>query len=146
MLRTDFHIVLTTIGNISQPVSFNDLDFAGIKIFLYKLNAMGRNNSNTGGGLDLDAADDILTEIPKLYKVLIHNDDYTPKGFVIFVLKKFFNKIDDDAYKIMMHVHNKGLGIAGIYSFEVAESKVIQVNQFSKSYQCPLKTSFEEEL
>lgn len=105
----------------------------------------GRNKTDSHGGLGLDIENEDLTEVPKLYKVLMHNDDYTPMDFVIFVLKKFFNKIEDDAYKIMLDVHNKGVGLAGIYSFEVAETKVTQVNQFCKNNQHPLKTSFEEE-
>ena len=106
---------------------------------------MGRSKADTNGELDLDIEKDIVTEKPKLYKVLMHNDDYTPMDFVIFVLMKFFNKPQDDAHKIMLDVHNKGVGLAGIYSFEVAESKVAQVNQFSKNNEHPLKTSFEEE-
>lgn len=106
---------------------------------------MGKNKFDTNGGLDLDTENDVSTERPKLYKVLMHNDDYTPMDFVIFVLLKFFNKLEPDAHKIMLDVHNKGVGLAGVYSFEVAESKVMQVNQFSKNNQHPLKTSFEEE-
>lgn len=102
-------------------------------------------NENHGGQLDLDLENEILTQEPKLYKVLIHNDDYTPMDFVIFVLKKFFNKSEELAFKIMLDVHNKGLGIAGIYTFEVAETKSMQVNQFCKNNQHPLKTTFEEE-
>lgn len=105
---------------------------------------MSNSNKNLPeGGLDL--ADETATEEPKLYRVLMHNDDYTPMDFVIFVLKKFFSKNEKDAYEIMLDVHHKGVGLAGIYSFEVAETKVMQVNQFSKSQQHPLKTSFEEE-
>jgi len=100
-----------------------------------------KQNSNP----DLDLENESLTEEPRLYKVLMHNDDYTPMDFVIFVLKKFFNKLDSDAYKIMLDVHNRGVGLAGIYSFEVAETKVMQVNQFCKNNQHPLKTSFEVE-
>ena len=106
---------------------------------------MGNSKHNSGNGLDLDIDPAIEIEIPKLYKVLMHNDDYTPMDFVIFVLKKFFNKLEDEAHKIMLDVHNKGVGLAGIYSFEVAETKVLQVNQFCKNNQHPLKTSFEEE-
>lgn len=101
------------------------------------------NRPSDGTSLDLDI--DNLTQEPKLYKVLLHNDDYTPMDFVIFVLKKFFSKSEDDAFKIMLDVHNKGMGLAGIYSFEVAETKVVQVNQFSRTNQHPLKTSMEEE-
>ena len=110
---------------------------------------MGNNkiesNNNSNGQLDLDLENDVSTEEPKLYKVLIHNDDYTPMDFVIFVLKKFFNKSEELAFKIMLDVHNKGIGIAGIYTFEVAETKSMQVNQFCKNNQHPLKTTFEEE-
>lgn len=103
------------------------------------------NTSNNDGELDLGLENDVSTEEPKLYKVLIHNDDYTPMDFVIFVLKKFFNKSEELAFKIMLDVHNKGIGIAGIYTFEVAETKSMQVNQFCKNNQHPLKTTFEEE-
>lgn len=107
---------------------------------------MGTNKrEHTDGGLDLDVEDEISTEEPKLYRVLMHNDDYTPMDFVIFVLKKIFNKNEADSHQIMLDVHNKGVGIAGIYSYEVAETKVTQANQFSKNNQYPLKTSFEEE-
>lgn len=100
----------------------------------------GGENPNTDQGLAVDEK----TEEPKDYKVLMHNDDYTPMDFVIFVLKKFFSKSDNEATQIMLDVHNKGMGIAGVYSFEVAETKVTQVNQFSKNSQYPLKTSYEE--
>lgn len=95
------------------------------------------------GSPDLDLDNEV--EEPKLYRVLMHNDDYTPMDFVIFVLKKFFGKSETDAYQIMLDVHHKGAGLAGIFSFEVAESKVAQVNQFSKTNQHPLMTSYEEE-
>ena len=94
--------------------------------------------------LDQGLAVDEKVEEPKSYKVLMHNDDYTPMNFVIFVLKKFFSKADSEAMEIMFDVHNKGLGVAGVFSFEVAETKVTQVNQFSKNNQYPLKTSYEE--
>lgn len=95
---------------------------------------------------DLDNDTDLLDETaePKLYKVLLHNDDYTPMDFVILVLKKFFGKNETDSYQIMLDVHHKGIGIAGIYSYEVAETKSMHVNQFAKNSQYPLKSSFEE--
>lgn len=94
---------------------------------------------------DFSLEDEVLTEEPSLYKVHLHNDDYTPMDFVVFVLKKFFSKSEPEAQKIMLDVHQKGLGLAGIYSFEIAETKVYQVNQYAKSNNYPLKTSFEEE-
>jgi len=95
--------------------------------------------------LDLDQENETDVTEPTMYKVLLHNDDYTPMDFVVFVLKKFFNKSDIEAYQIMMDVHEKGLGLAGVYSFEIAETKVTQVNQFSKQNEYPLKTSLEEQ-
>lgn len=101
---------------------------------------MNHNSTQRDHGLAIDER----TDEPKDYKVLIHNDDYTPMDFVIFVLNKFFGKSNQDATNIMLDVHNKGVGLAGIYSFEVAETKVAQANQFSKSNNHPLKTSYEE--
>lgn len=101
---------------------------------------------STNRQTDLDHDIDLLdeTEEPKLYKVLLHNDDYTSMEFVILVLKKFFAKNETDAYKIMLDVHQQGVGVAGIYSYEVAETKSMHVNQFAKSNEYPLKSSIEE--
>ncbi len=102
-------------------------------------------SAQKNGQLDQDT--DLLdeTQEPPSYKVLLHNDDYTPMDFVILVLKKFFAKDETAAAKIMLDVHHKGIGIAGIYSFEVAETKVMHVNQFAKNNEYPLKSSYEEE-
>ena len=93
---------------------------------------------------DFDLEIESETQEPKLYQVLLLNDDYTPMDFVTFVLRKFFSKNETEAYQIMLDVHTKGAGVAGIFSFEVAETKVSQVNQFSKNSQYPLKTTLEE--
>ena len=69
------------------------------------------------------------TKRPSMYKVILLNDDYTPMDFVIFVLKKFFRKSDVEATSIMLQVHNQGSGLAGIYTAEIAETKVFQVNK-----------------
>ena len=82
---------------------------------------------------------------PPLYKVILLNDDFTPQDFVVFVLRKFFNKAEPDAVQIMLQVHQQGAGIAGVYSFEVAETKVYLVNEFSRSKQHPLKCIMEKE-
>ncbi len=100
------------------------------------------NNKSANPDLDLDVENQ--TSEPKLYKVLLLNDDYTPMDYVIFVLKKFFAKSETEAYAIMLDVHHKGAGVAGIYSFEVAETKVSQVNKLSKENQYPLKSTLEE--
>lgn len=93
---------------------------------------------------DLDLEIESEAKEPQLYQVLLLNDDYTPMDFVTFVLRKFFSKNETEAQQIMLDVHNKGAGIAGIFTFEVAETKVAQVNQFSKSSQYPLRSTLEE--
>lgn len=100
-------------------------------------------NSETDGGLDL--IDEVETQEPNPYKVLLLNDDYTPMDFVIYVLKVFFGHDDTSAEKIMLDVHHKGSGVAGVYSFEVAETKSMQVNQTAKNNKYPLKSIVEED-
>src|SRR5882757_8296262 len=85
------------------------------------------------------------TEKPPLYKVLLLNDDFSPMDFVILILKKFFTKSDGEATRIMMQVHSDGAGLAGIYTFEVAETKVYSVNEFSRRHKHPLKWIMEKE-
>ena len=82
-------------------------------------------------------------EKPPLYRVVLHNDDYTTMEFVVLVLQKFFYKNETEANHIMLNVHKKGRGTAGIYTFEVAETKLSQVHSFAKSQQHPLKCSLE---
>src|SRR5690606_20166087 len=81
----------------------------------------------------------IKTKKPSLYKVVLLNDDYTPMDFVVHILKVFFQKDEVSAIEIMMQVHTQGRGIAGIYPFDIAESKVIQVSTYAKQNQYPLK-------
>lgn len=85
------------------------------------------------------------TQKPSMYKVLILNDDYTPMEFVVHILEKFFNKNRQEATEIMMHVHRKGVGICGIFTFEVAETKVTQVMDFSRANEQPLQCTMEKE-
>jgi ATP-dependent Clp protease adaptor protein ClpS len=101
------------------------------------------NRDELEGELDLKVREKIKK--PSLYKVILLNDDFTPMDFVVYVLKSFFNKTDDEAHDIMMHVHKDGAGIAGVYSFEVAEMKSAQVNMFAKDNQHPLKSVIEKE-
>lgn len=82
---------------------------------------------------------------PSLYKVILLNDDFTPMDFVILVLKKFFSKSEVDATQIMLAVHQEGSGLAGIFPFETAETKVLQVNEFSRRHSFPLKCIMEKE-
>ena len=83
------------------------------------------------------------TKTPPLYKVMLMNDDFTPMDFVIHVLQKFFFKDITEATKIMLAVHEKGYGVCGVFTFEIAETKVYQVNQYSKQNRHPLKCVME---
>ncbi len=85
------------------------------------------------------------TKKPSLYKVLLLNDDYTPMEFVVYVLERFFNKGPEEATRIMLHVHQKGVGICGVYTYEVAETKVTQVMSFARQHQHPLQCTMEKE-
>lgn len=98
------------------------------------------NQNETG----LDVLDHTDVQTPRMFAVLLLNDDYTPMDFVVLVLKRFFAKTDEQAQKIMLDVHKKGRGIAGVYTLEVAEMKVMQANQFSQMNQHPLKSTLEE--
>ena len=82
---------------------------------------------------------------PRLYKVLLHNDDYTTMEFVVYVLQKHFGKTMAQAQGIMLKVHNEGVGICGVFTYEVAESKVAKVSQDAKESGHPLRCSVEPE-
>jgi ATP-dependent Clp protease adaptor protein ClpS len=82
---------------------------------------------------------------PKLYKVLIHNDDYTPMDFVVHVLIKIFKKQGIEATKIMYDVHRKGIGVAGIYFYDIAATKTVEAMTMAEDSGFPLKFSMEEE-
>ncbi len=85
------------------------------------------------------------TKKPSMYKVLMLNDDYTPMEFVVHILERFFGKTRDEATRIMLHVHRRGVGICGVYTYEVAESKVTQVMDFARQHQHPLQCTLEKE-
>jgi ATP-dependent Clp protease adaptor protein ClpS len=85
------------------------------------------------------------TEEPKRFKVLLHNDDYTTMEFVVQILESIFSKSPAEAFRIMMHVHTRGAGIAGVYSHEVAETKVSMVHENAREAGHPLRCSVEPE-
>ena len=85
-----------------------------------------------------------LTKKPSMYKVILLNDDYTPMEFVVYVLQKIFNKNQEDATRIMLHVHQKGIGVCGVYTYEVAEVKSNTVIDFAKKNQHPLQCTVEK--
>ena len=80
-----------------------------------------------------------------MYRVLILNDDYTPMEFVVLILERFFNKSREQATRIMLHVHQKGVGVCGVYTYEVAETKVAQVMDMSRRNDHPLHCTMEKE-
>lgn len=85
------------------------------------------------------------TKKPAMYKVLMLNDDYTPMEFVVHVLERFFAKNREEATRIMLHVHQKGVGVCGVYTYEVAETKVTQTMDFARKHQHPLQCTLEKD-
>ncbi|MES2527715.1 MAG: ATP-dependent Clp protease adapter ClpS [Bdellovibrionota bacterium] len=83
----------------------------------------------------------IKLQQPRMYKVLMHNDDYTTMDFVIHVLEKYFQKAAPEAHAIMLEVHTRGFGVCGIYTYEVAESKTAKVIKYARENGHPLKCS-----
>ena len=108
-----------------------------------------KNGAGGGGGdgsrTGLVTKTRAKTKKPSLYKVLLLNDDYTPMEFVVHVLQKYFSKNREEAERIMLHVHQKGVGMCGVYTFEIAETKVTQVMDFSRSNNHPLQCTMEKE-
>lgn len=98
-------------------------------------------------GLDRDVVVETEKKLrrPSLFKVLLHNDDYTTKEFVVQILEYVFHKDNTEAVQIMLHVHRTGIGVAGVYTYEVAETKVKTVEGLARQYEFPLKCSIEEE-
>ena len=109
-----------------------------------KLEEINVNNKseNPHKGVLLDTKP--KTKKPSMFKVMLLNDDYTPMEFVVFILEKFFNKQQEEAMQIMLHVHKKGIGICGTYTYEVAESKCTLVLNFAKKNEHPLQCRIEK--
>lgn len=84
------------------------------------------------------------TKKPAMYKVIMLNDDYTPMEFVILVLERFFSKTHEESTQIMLHVHQKGVGVCGVFTYEVAETKVQQVMDLARQHQHPLQCTLEK--
>jgi len=100
---------------------------------------------NGDAGIGVINKTEAKTKKPSLYKVLLLNDDYTPMEFVVYVLERFFHKNRQEATHIMLHVHQRGIGICGVFTYEVAETKVTQVVDFSRQNQHPLQCTMEKE-
>jgi ATP-dependent Clp protease adaptor protein ClpS len=107
------------------------------------------NDGRTGGGEGPNTAVVVKarpkTRKPAMYKVLMLNDDYTPMEFVVHVLERFFQKSREEATRIMLHVHRRGVGVCGVFTYEVAETKVTQVMDLARQNQHPLQCTIEKE-
>ncbi len=115
---------------------------------LHKLFVLQNDDHDRSSHSETETGTGVITKPkavePRLYKVMLLNDDYTPMDFVVYILKKFFGKNATEATQIMLDVHNKGSGVAGVFTFEVAEMKLFQVNQYAKKNRHPLKCVMEQ--
>ena len=105
----------------------------------------GNNNEDGEGRSGALTLTRTRTKKPSMYKVLMLNDDYTPMEFVVDVLQHIFQKTRDEATEIMLHVHQKGVGICGVYTYEIAETKVTQTVDYARKNQHPLQCTLEKE-
>jgi ATP-dependent Clp protease adaptor protein ClpS len=99
--------------------------------------------SRKGQGIELEEARPEVA-LPPMYRVILLNDDYTPMDFVIEILRLFFDMSHDRATQVMLHVHTRGKGVCGVFTFEIAETKVVQVNEYSRQNEHPLKCTMEK--
>ncbi|MGI4818611.1 MULTISPECIES: ATP-dependent Clp protease adapter ClpS [unclassified Brevundimonas] len=103
----------------------------------------GEQNGGAGAAVVTETKPKV--QRPSLYRVLILNDDYTPMEFVVYVLERFFQKDREAATRIMLHVHQYGVGVCGVYTYEVAETKVAQVIETARRHQHPLQCTMEKD-
>ncbi len=115
----------------------------------WQIHASGDDGQNNSGQND-DHADNLglvladpELEVPRMFKVVLLNDDYTPMDFVVEVLMKFFSMDHDRATQIMLHVHTRGKGVCGVFSYQIAETKAVLVNDYARENQHPLQCSVE---
>jgi ATP-dependent Clp protease adaptor protein ClpS len=102
------------------------------------------DGNEDGTGLGVATRTRAKTKQPTPYRVLLLNDDYTPMEFVVLVLQRFFRMDMEAATRVMLHVHQKGVGVCGTFSYEVAETKVAQVTEFARQHQHPLQCTLEK--
>lgn len=107
-------------------------------------NGSGNDGGDGGTNTGVVVRTKPKTKKPSMYKVIMLNDDYTPMEFVVLVLERFFAKNHEDATRIMLHVHQKGVGVCGVFTYEVAETKVQQVMDLARQHQHPLQCTLEK--
>lgn len=103
------------------------------------------DDQDDGTGTGLLTRSETKTKKPSMYKVLMLNDDFTPMEFVVHVLQSFFRMSAEQATEVMLNVHNKGVGVCGVFTYEVAETKVNQVTAFARQHEQPLQCTLEKE-
>ncbi len=113
-------------------------------VFNHEIIMSDKDDDKHDSDIDIITKSRPKTKKPDLYKVVLLNDDYTPMDFVISVLEHFFNKGSEEATSIMLEVHKKGVGIAGVFTYEVAETKVAQVSNFARQHEHPLQCTMEK--
>lgn len=104
-----------------------------------------QDGDGSGTGTGLLTRSETKTKKPSMYKVLLLNDDYTPMEFVVHILQRFFRMDMEQATEVMLHVHQRGVGICGVFTYEVAETKVNQVMSFARQHEHPLQCTLEKE-
>ncbi len=109
-----------------------------------RMSQRDRGNGDNGSGTEIVTRTRTRTKRPSLYRVLLLNDDYTPMEFVVHVVERFFNKSREEATRIMLHVHHHGVGECGVFTYEVAETKVTMVMDFARKHQHPLQCVMEK--
>jgi ATP-dependent Clp protease adaptor protein ClpS len=120
-------------------------DFKHVRIYAGPTSNGDEDGDGDGVGTGVLTKTKSKTKKPALYKVLMLNDDYTPMEFVVHTLQRFFKMSADQATQVMMHVHQRGVGVCGIFTYEVAETKVNQVVEFARKHQHPLQCTMEKE-
>ncbi len=141
--RSNFRVQGRFLSAVRRPALFTrQAVIAGLRI-----RGAGKDHQkggDGGSGTAVITRPKTQTRRPSMYRVLLLNDDYTPMEFVVSVLKKYFNKGPEEATRIMLHVHQHGVGECGIFTYEVAETKVTQVMDYARKHQHPLQCIMEK--
>lgn len=132
---------VTAVAGIMGRVTIGEKNMPGDAV---RMSGSDDEGDKAGRGTAVITRTRSKTKKPSLYRVLLLNDDYTPMEFVIHVLERFFQKDREAATRIMLHVHNHGVGECGVFTFEVAETKVAQVMDFARQHQHPLQCVMEK--
>ena len=103
-----------------------------------------RERRDDGTGVAVESRTKPKLKKPRMYTVLLHNDDYTTMEFVVYVLQGIFHHSEADAMQIMLHVHKNGIGVAGVYTREIAETRIAQVEALARRHEYPLRCSMDE--